>query len=468
MTKVIKEFTVESWVAGEPNETLYKISLSRLDSDKSEVLSLPEAQAKLQKLQRQYYEVLEQNRSLEEQLYNLQCQIRALQVSNVYTNDISNQTPPKPFEISENAEKLENPSDNSIENLNKKIFLQQRVIDDLMCKLQNMHNRIEYFKDDFTELKSQYIKEKKSVENEKKSNSVAFEQFQECLHRIQELETENKELKFELISKKPEKIVKLKTIYEKSDYQVDNEQSVIEFQLREQLERVKKQYATQLLRTQQINSITVENLAINMKKKMDDLRNFYEFRILSMIQEFSFEEGKFASNILLLKNQISEQISVINELEQKLLVYEAKFKLGIDSQTQARSVIRNLQVILNSMSGINTSLSTKSSMEIDLLMKQMEDTKEDMNHNFHFQMRLAEKSHTEALESLKRSYDAKINKINQEYEENVKRLQSKERSEAVILMAEITRLEKEKTHIEMTTESRVQDVVREARSVTLT
>ena len=465
MSKLVKEFTIESWVTGEPCETLYRISLSQLDSEKSEILSLPEAQSKLQKLQKQYFELLELNKSLEEQQYNLQCQIRALQVSNIYSNDISNKIPEKKLEFNDKEVETQDCNDQAAENLNKRIYLQQRVIDDLMCKLQNMHNRIMYFKDDVTVLKSQYNKERESVENEKKYKSVAYEQFQDSLYQIEALKEENSQLKLLLDEKKTTTLIETKTIYEKSNYQIDNEHNLIEFKLREQIEGLKKQYSTQLLRTQQNNAFTVENLAVTMKKKMDDMRNFYEFRILSMIQDFSFEEGKFSSKTLTLSNQISEQISIITDLEQKLRVYEEKFNLGQDNQKQARGVIRNLQLLVNSISLDKVAVSSKSNLEIDLIMKQMEDTQSDMKHDFYFQMKIAEKSHSDALTSLKKSYESKIDKINQEFGESIKKIQTKERSEAVILMAEISRLEQEKTYIEMTTESRVQDVAREAKSV---
>ena len=465
MTKLLKEFTIDSYVTGEPNETLFKISLSQLDPDKSETVSLPEAQSKLQKLQKQYYELLEQNKSLEEQQYNLQCQIRVLQVSSLYPNYKSTEFPEKKLEFTDKEVGSNESDEQTFENLNKRIYLQQRVIDDLMAKLQNMHNRIEYFKEDVTELKSQYHKERESVEAEKKDKTVAFEQFQESLHEIESLKKENSRLSLLLNEKKTTVLIETQKIYEKSNYQIDNEHNLVEFQLREQIQGLKKQYATQLLRTQQNNSISIENLAVTMKKKMDDMRNFYEFRILSMIQDFSFEEGKFHSKILTLTNQISEQISIITELEQKLMVNQEKSNIGKDNQRQARGVIRNLQLLVNSISLDKVAETSKSNLEIDLIMKQMEDTQSDMKHDFYFQMKLAEKSHAGALESLKKSYESKIDRINQEFGESIKKVQTKERSEAVILMAEISRLEQEKTYIEMTTECRVQDVVREAKSV---
>ena len=462
MTRVVKEFTIESWVTGDPKDQIFRITVNPLDSFESDnSITLPEALSKLQKLETQYIEVLEQNKSLEEQLYNSSCQIRALQASNVYTQDLH-------INAKVNSNVLESKNDESqertFESLDKQIFLQKRIIDDLMCKLQNMHNRFEYFKDDVTELKSQYERKRASAEIEQQNKTVDFEQYQESLRTISQLNTEIEILKQNSRKRQTLKVVE-RVVVEKSNYQIDNENSLLEQKFQAQVEEIRNKFNAQLLITQQKNALTVENLALNMKKRIDELKGHYEFRILSMIQEFSFEEGKFASKIAMLTQQIRDNISQISDLEKQLLVYQEKFKFGQENQKQARSVIRNLQTILDSLSIEKAAEGSRANTELESSMKKLEEVQEDLKHDFGFQMKLAEQKYKETVKMLKKSYEMKIEKIQEDFKENEKKLLAKERTEALILMNEIMRLEKDKTHIEMTTESRIQDVVREAKAV---
>ena len=304
MTRVIKEFTIESWVTGDPQDQVFRITVDPLDSFESdEAKTLPEALSKLQKLETQYIEVLEQNKSLEEQLYNSSCQIRALQASNVYTQDL--QMHAKASEVVER--KNDESQDRTFESLDRQIFLQKRIIDDLMCKLQNMHNRFEYFKDDVTELKSQYEKKRASAEIEQQSKTVDFEQYQESLRTISQLNSEIEILKHNSRKRQTLKVIE-KVVVEKTNYQIDNENSMLEQKFQVQVEEIRNKFAAQLLITQQKNALTVESLALNMKKRIQELKGHYEFRILSMIQEFSYEEGKFASKIAMLTQQIRDNI----------------------------------------------------------------------------------------------------------------------------------------------------------------
>ena len=462
MTRVIKEFTIESWVTGEPKDQVFKISVSPVDSFESDdSITLPEALSKLQKFETQYMEILEQNKSLEEQLYNSQCQIRALQVSNLYSQDlqpnvnISN-------EVSENL--AHKGQDRTIESLDKQIFLQRRIIDDLMCKLQNMHNRFEYFKEDITELKSQYEKERVSAQVEKQDKTVAFEQYQESLQTISELNSEIEKLRQIAKKRQTMKVIE-RVMIEKSNYQVDNENNLLEQKFQVQAEEIRNKFSAQLLITQQRNALTVENMAMSMKKRIEEIKGHYEFRILSMIQEFSFEEGKFASKILMLSQQIRENIAQISDLEKQLLVFQEKFKFGQENQKQTRSVIRNLQSILDSLSTEKAAESTKAKFEIQSSMQKLEEVQDDLKHDFEYQTRLAQQKYKETVKMLKKSYEQKIEKIQEDFKENEKKMLAKERTETLILMNEITRLEKDKTRIEMTTESRIQDVVRDAKAV---
>ena len=462
MTRVVKEFTIESWVTGDPKDQLFKISVSPVDSFESDdSITLPEALSKLQKFETQYMEILEQNKSLEEQLYNSQCQIRALQVSNLYTQDSHlnvNFSNDSPDNLPHNGQ------DKPTESLEKQIYLQKRIIDDLMCKLQNMHNRFEYFKEDITELKSQYEKERVSAEVEKQHKTVAFEQYQESLHTISQLKSEIEKLK-QIAKKRHTLKVIERVVVEKSNYQIDNENNLLEQKFQVQAEEIRNKFSAQLLITQQRNALTVESLAINMKKRIEEIKGFYEFRILSMIQEFSFEEGKFSSKILMLSQQIRENIAQISDLEKQLLVFQEKFKFGQENQKQARNVISNLQAILDSLSLEKAAESTRAKFEIQSSMQKLEEVQDDLKHDFGYQTKLAQQKYKETVKMLKKSYEHKIEKIQEEFKESERKMLAKERTETLILMNEITRLEKDKTRIEMMTESRVQDVVREAKSV---
>ena len=98
-------------------------------------------------------------------------------------------------------------------------------------------------------------------------------------------------------------------------------------------------------------------------------------------------------------------------------------------------------------------------------MQKLEEVQDDLKHDFEYQTRLAQQKYKETVKMLKKSYEQKIEKIQEDFKENEKKMLAKERTETLILMNEITRLEKDKTRIEMTTESRIQDVVRDAKAV---
>ena len=473
MNKISKEFTVDDWVDGTQKISYIRINLSDDDhTENFEVNTLSEALIKIKYLQQQYYQILERSKSLEEQLYESQCQIRALHASNLMKSENSGrgeeveaETELKSIqeEINENAS--HNPED--YQSLTKQNYYQRKLIEDLMCKLQNMHHRVEYYKEDVTELKTQYEQEKITLQIEKNNQLIIQEQNQEALQTIQRLQEEIDELKKKmLIKKKKSAKMRTKIVIEKSQYQVDAESFMLESKFNNQIIGLQKKYSEEILEIQKRNQSVVENLGSCMKKRMDELRNFYEYRINSMIQEYSFEEARFHSKIQLLKEEIRTHLQINDDLEKKIKCTDTRFKLDRQKTMQAENTIQNLNSLLNKMSLDFVKNTAHSEKEIECLLARTEELANDLKGQYDLQQRIAEKQHQDALKTLKEEYAKKLNKINEEFKQSEKKMLVKDQSEYNALLQEITRIEKEKTEIEMQTEARVQEVLLEAKEVT--
>ena len=471
MNKIIKEFTVQDWVNGTSTESHFRIQITDNEKPETPLLkTMPEAQIKIKKLKNQYFQLLERNKSLEEQLYNSQCQIRALQASNILNNQKVSKNLSIDSEIQNLAKDLIKSSDdsNSDQSLLKQIHFQTLVIEDLMCKLQNMHHRIEYYKEDVSELKSQYEKEKSIVELEKQNSSLIDEKNQEALQTIEKLKAEIEEKKLQLQESIEKREVITKILFKKSEFQIDSENLFLEEQMEVKIQKMKKKFASKIFLIQQNNKKALENLGFCMNKRMNDLRNFYEYRIKEMIKEYSFEEAKFHAKILSLKNEISEFFRINQELETKIRVNERRKSLGVNNLTQAEATIKNLSDMLEKMSFGYVEERSQSKAELDYMSKRAEEVENDIKNQYSHQLKIAEKSHLDAMNGLKARYQKKIEKINIEFQKNEKKLQDRDLKEQKVLFEEISRLEKEKTETELLIESKVQKVIREAKAVTPT
>ena len=467
MNKLTKDFTVEDWVNGEHADSLFRIQISSPEEpSQSEVQTFSEALSKIKYLQQQYFHVIEKNKSLEEHLYNCQCQIRALQVANVHISEEILDSAIEE-EILSLTKQIVNAQAEGPENqgLKKQVYLQKLIIDELMCKLQNMNHRIEYYKEDVTELKTQYEMEKNIVEIEKKNQSVVLEQNHEAFQTIENLKEEIERLKQEVRDTYNSREIQTKIVFEKSKYQVDVESDAIESRMNSEISRITKKYTDQLIQVQLKNQIIVDNLGLCMKKSIDELRNFYEYRISSMIREYSFEESKFYSKILLLKQEISEHLTTNHELEQKLLLTNAKTNYIRQRSLNADNTIKNLSSLLDKMSFEYIEKTSRNQAEIESLQKKSQEVEEDIRNQYKHQEYIADKEHQEAMKSLNLNYTMKIEKINTEFKFWEKKLLERDQNEHNVLLQEISRIEKDKTEIEMQIEAKVQDVLREAKSV---
>lgn len=468
MKKNVKGFTVEDWVIGENTDSCFRIQVtSVIEPIGQNVNTLAEATAKIKYLDQQYFHVIERNKALEEQLYNSQCQIRALQASNVYiSEEILEETVEKELQIitEEIIQKHSDDTENK-QALTKQIYFQKLIIDELMCKIQNMHHRIEYYKDDVTDLKTQCEKEKVTIEVEKKDKKVVREQYEKALQTIEKLNEDIEKQNIQIQEIYNNREVQTKLVIEKTDYQVDAELYLNEFKAKDQLGRVARLYNEKLQEVQLKNQIIVETLGLCMKKKIDELRNFYEYRIAQMVKEYSFEEGKFYSIILRLKSEISEHMQNVHSLDQTAKMVTSRFTLDRQRSLKAESTIKNLNDLLDKISFKAIESSSHDKAEIESIMKHSEEVEEDIKNQYKLQQRIAEKEHMEAMNILTHSYTLKINKINDEFKFWEKKIQEKGQSQHNVLLQEISRLETEKTEIEMQTAARVQAVVREANSV---
>lgn len=468
MNKFLKDFTVEDWVNGTNTESFIRIQvLDEEEQQSRDVQSYSEAVIRLRKIEKQYYEVLERNKSLEEQLYNAQCQVRTLQVSDVYNNREFIDENIVQTEIEKITQQIIENNSNSEDkdSLQSQIYFQRLIIDDLMCKLQNMHHRVEYYKEDVTELKYQFEKEKTTLEQEKRNNDVANELYQEATRTIQDLNSQIDDLTDKLQYALSHKEIETKIVVEKTSYQVDVENEILESRLYQDVYQIKKKFNEQLVRVQRKNQMCLENLGLCMKKRTDELKHFYEYRIKKMIEEFSFEEAKFQSKKLELREEISENLKVIRELETRFNLSERKFLLDRQRSNKAEVVIKSLEEIVDKLNIDMVESSAKSKAEIESMKKHTLYVENDLKSTFSQQARLAEKKYEDAVESMKQEYKAKVEKINDEFKLNMKKLSLKEKKEHMTLLDEISRIERDKTEIEMQVEERVQDVLREAKAV---
>jgi hypothetical protein len=468
MDKTIKDFTVEDWVSGVKTNTLLRVEIIPEAPSPKEQKSLPEAIIQLKKLEYQYFELLEQNKSLEEQLYNAQCQIRALQASSIITT----QEDPKEASLGTHFKDYrktilkKTSEDLETQSLSSQIYFQNLIIEDLMCKLQNMHQKVEYYKEDVSELKVQYEREKSFVEEEKRNKYEVDGKHHQAQTTIKRLEAEIQRVRTELKEAIERKEVQVKVIEVKSDYQIDAENMMLQNKMDNQVSSLRTKYYNDLLDIQKKNQTAVENLGLCMKKRIDDLKNFYEYRISSMINEFAFEEAKFYSKIQALKQEITDHFEKSHEFDVNLSIRDKTISMKSKNISKAENTIKNLKKLLERMSFGYIEQKSKSQSMIEGLIKHSQEVENDLKRDFEHQMKIAEKNHEEAMKGLKNHYQMKIDKINQEFQISEKKIMERDKKQYNVLLDEIAKIEKDKTEIEMETESRVQDVLREAKAVT--
>lgn len=336
------------------------------------------------------------------------------------------------------------------------ISTKTQSIDDLLVKVQNLHNSLQYCKADLEKFQDSYTETKFILESEKEQKEHLSHMLDDTEHKL-ELTNENFRIlteQLEIFKKEKEKFVEvlINRIQERSRIEIEK--------IRKVHEEEKKGFIQENLQKIQIAAKTSTETFNSLKKftedKISDLRRHYEHRIKSMIEEFALNQGVIESENSKLKENIKQLIQekyVLAQVNEYLLSKTEKGSKNLNQIKEELKVYKDHKEFLELYEKIE---STKLNTEIATLTQKFEETQAQITADYERQMRIIQQENEILIKYIKERHSNKLEKI----EVNNENLEKKERKHYEVqiefLLDKIKLLETEKSSLECRTIEKIE------------
>jgi chromosome segregation ATPase len=421
-----------------------------------------EASSELSILRSQYVTQSLTIQKLEEELLSKQSSIESLKLALNYNSsyEISKEIEYKNRieELEKNLKVTRQEKESLNTNLTKQISHKDSYIENLLTTMLNLHQKIEYYKEDISQAKKSLDNQKKTLEIELVLREKVEKLYQESLEELEKYKKTYIEMKHKAVETDVDTEELFKNL--KSEYEHEYVEETIKLakNYEAKLKENSENYNSRILLMEKTHKEVMENLTTYMQHRLENMRNHYEKRILSMIKEYSLQEAKVQSKIANLSLTISTfddrlaslQGEVIDKTSALRVVTQERKSLEQQNLHLDQYILsfqlENQVIIANIMAQLEQ---TKRSVEV-----KQEDLKKEYDHN----LKLLQQSKSIKIESIRTQYERKLKKLSQNHEENSEKARKFHQDQCNFLLDELSKLEAEKTNLAIKLEHDVREL----------
>jgi hypothetical protein len=350
-------------------------------------------------------------------------------------------------------------------DLTHEIHKKSEYIDNLMAKIQNLYQKSEYYKEDMFKYQSEYSKTKDLLEEERQHKEKIKENYLNSTQKLEELMGQFRVLNEEIEAYKVEKDKNLKDIIEKinqnSAEEIDSVRAAYESQQRKVLES-HKNFIDHL---QKDHSSVITALKKYTEKRLDDLRHFYESRVSSLINEISYSEAKHQAEM----SHLKENLFALKKEKDSLARTNLFLKEKANEKQQEN---QNFQIVIKTLSDKDEEnllekkiLLLRNNHEMEGLMQKYEENKKLIADEYEKNLKLTLKHQEDEVNRISNFYKANLEKITQEAQERKTKRRKHYEIQIEFLLAQIEKLEKEKSELEIQSEQRIESLKKDSTQV---
>ena len=424
-----------------------------MNSETEDQQNLDEANCKIKLLDSEYENLRNYCQYIERELTNAKSQIKSMKLALTYSDSFSMR---KETDMREEIERLKQKISEKVEKKKKKesiltveISKKTEYIDDLMAKIQNLHQKSEYYKEDLFKYQDEYSKTKDLLDIETRNKEKITAVYEENCKQLMKMQSDFQQLTQDIENYKKEKEEKIQQV----SIIIENQAAKEISEIRETHQREKEIFLRE-------NALKIENLEANKKilleslkkyteKAIDNIRRFYEDRISQLINEISFAEGRYQAELVYYKNCISslnkekEELLNINKYLAENAQQKIEEKISCEIATKA--------LVINSEEKITESklLVQRNNIEMEDLKIRYDQTQKLLIAEYEKMVRLNIKNKDDQIERQKDFYEYNISKIKQSIDETKIKKRKHYEIQIEFLLNQINQLEKDKSNLEL-------------------
>ena len=324
-----------------------------------------------------------------------------------------------------------------------------RYIDDLMSKIQNLYQKTEYYKEDMFKYQDEYSRTKDLLEIEKKHKMMIKENYEETCKKLTELKHEFENLNSEIEASRQENEKKVEEFVKTT---IDNSACEIS-RIRTSHEIEKNEFFrnqnVKLTQIQETNNIFLMNLRNYHEKKVNEIQKFYESRISSFINEISFAEAKYSTEILYLQDTIANLNKEVQSLTMlnNFLAEKATCKEKINKEYE--HIISELSIKDEEIEFEAKIAEQRNIEELEQLKSNYEENKQKIVLEYEKILRINQKHKQDEIERITNIYKSNIEKIKSSVQEAKIKKKKHFEVQIEVLLSQVEQLEKEKCEIQI-------------------
>jgi len=424
-----------------------------------------ERTSELELLRNEYHALLEINQKLEEEISLKQSTIESMKLALNY-NSTYQITKESDFKIRiEELEKTLKASRKEKESisttLTKQIVHKDSYIENLLTTMLNLHQKIEYYKEDVINLRRDFDSQKKHLEIEALLREKTEKLYQESLKELDTYKKTYIELKHKAVETDidTEEVFKnLKSEYE-HEYVEETQKLAKNYELK--MKEMSNEYSYRIENIDKAHKDVINNLLSYTQNRLESIKVHYEQRIFKMIKEYSFQEAKVQSKIA----NLSQTISNLEDKYASLLSNSNEKSLVLDIITKERKALKlqrqELEKYLLSLEIENKVIISNTLSDLEHTKKKLDVQQNDLQHEFDHKLKLVRTQNSIKTEGIKARYEQKLQKLLKNHEENSEKLQKFHEKQCQYLLDALSKLESEKTNLNIQLEHNVRELKNE-------
>lgn len=418
-----------------------------------------ERTSELELLRNEYHALLETNQKLEEEVSLKQSTIESMKLALNYnsTYQITKESDYKiRIEELEKTLKSSRQEKESISTtLTKQIVHKDSYIENLLTTMLNLHQKIEYYKEDVTNIRKDFDNQKKHLEIEALLREKTEKLYQESLKELDTYKKTYIELKHKAVETDLDSEEIFKNLKSEYEHEYVEETLKLAKNYEVKLKEMSDEYSYRIESIDKAHKDVVKNLLNYSQNRLDSVKVHYEQRIFKMIKEYSFQEAKVQSKVA----NLSQTINNLEDKYASLLSNSTEKSLALDLITKERKALKSqkqeLEKYLLSLEIDNKVVISNTLSDLEHTKKKLEIQQKDLQHEFDHKLKLLNTKNSIQTEGIKARYERKLQKLLKNHEENSEKLNKFHEKQCQYLLDALSKLESEKTNLSIQLEQNV-------------
>lgn len=389
---------------------------------------------------------------LEDELMQARSQIKSMRITLTYSDSYNMR---KETDMREEIEMLKQVIKKKTEkkkrkeaSLTREIESKSQYIDNLIEKLEKLYADLERYQDELFKYQDEYSKTKTQLENEMHSKQKIQMTHQNTCKELVSLQDNFSKLNMQIENYKIEKEQMLKDIIEKVESRSAKEiEKIREMHLKEKNEFIQRQ-VDNIRKIEESHALDMSTFKKFTEVKIREIKQYYEERVASLINEVSFAEGKHLAELNYLKScieNLEKERTYLSQLNAFLTnKTEENQELQQELQQKIESLIEQDKTELR-----NTQIfATKKGIDLQYAKARYEETSQMIVQEYEKRLKICQKSKEDEIRFVQHRYEENIKKLKKIPEEH--NLKEKKHYEIQIecLLQKVEEIEKQRSELE--------------------